>query len=720
MTPVPGHARGKRQWPTSVSGRWHKRSRDTWPSSGPDGTELKAGELLGRANQVVHGLRALGLRPGDTIAFVLPNSIEVFEIYLAALQAGWYIVPINHHLVAPEIAYILKDAEAQVFIGHERFADICLDAAEEAEIPARRLPGRRGHPRVRVLCRDARQPEDRPPRRAQPGRHHELHLGHHGQPQRCPPGAVGANPDDAAIGLGGLLLLFGIQSRDDNVHIVGSPLYHTAVLRFSGAAIHMGHTVVLMDKWTGEAMLELIERYRVTHSHMVPTQFHRLLALPEEVRNRYDLSSLRHMIHAAAPCPIDTKHAMIAWWGPVIDEYYAASEGGGTIVNTEEWLEKPGTVGKPWPISEIAIFDDDGNRLEPNQIGTVYMAMQGGANFEYHKDKEKTEKNRIGKFFTVGDVGYLDDDGFLFLSDRKIDMIISGGANIYPAEIENVLLAHPKVVDAAVFGIPDDDWGEQVKAVLEPVDGVEGTPGTGGRDPGLVRRPAGQVQDAEDDRLHPRHAQGPERQALQAQATRPLLGGPRTRRLIQTKHRSRAEACHRFGGSCLWWKTQRPYDTRSSEPPDPGTPLSVRTLESSEIDGWMRCMSPASSRIRPSISEDSRVRTDSGVPGSGGSEERGVIGPLVFHQRQDPRNGDTPPPESGVSSGSDGALAPLPVRVAELALVELAVRVPGHVVGEVDRLRRLELGQPALAPGQDLGRQLRACPRRRRPARRRP
>jgi long-chain acyl-CoA synthetase len=219
-------------------------------------------------------------------------------------------------------------------------------------------------------------------------------------------------------------------------------------------------------------MLELIERYRVTHSHMVPTQFRRLLALPDDVKHRYDLSSLRHMIHAAAPCPVDTKRRMIEWWGPVIDEYYAASEGGGTLVNTEDWLEKPGTVGRPWPISEIAVFDDDGNRLEANQVGTVYMSMQAG-DFEYHKDKQKTESNRIGKFFTVGDVGYLDEDGYLFLCDRKTDMIISGGANIYPAEIENVLLSHPKVVDAAVFGIPNEDWGEEVKAVVQPVDGVE-------------------------------------------------------------------------------------------------------------------------------------------------------------------------------------------------------------------------------------------------------
>jgi long-chain acyl-CoA synthetase len=406
---------------------------------------------------------------------VLRKSAEVFEIYLAAMQAGWYIVPINHHLVAPEIAYIVKDSGAQVFIGHERFADACRDAADEAAVPASHrfavgdIPGFGSYAQLRDAERTDR-PDDR-----SLGDTMNYTSGTTGYPKGVRRTLSGADPDEMAISLAGILLLFGINSRDDNVHIVGSPLYHTAVLRFSGAAIHMGHTVVLMDKWSAEGMLELIERYRVTHSHMVPTQFHRLLALTDEVRHKYDLSSLRHMIHAAAPCPVDTKHAMIEWWGPVIDEYYAASEGGGTIVNTEEWLEKPGTVGRPWPISEIAIFDDDENRLEANQIGTVYMAMQS-ADFEYHKDKEKTRKNRIGKFFTVGDVGYLDDDGYLFLRDRKTDMIISGGANIYPAEIESVLVGHPKIVDAAVFGIPHEDWGEEIKAVVQPVDEVEGTP----------------------------------------------------------------------------------------------------------------------------------------------------------------------------------------------------------------------------------------------------
>jgi long-chain acyl-CoA synthetase len=441
---------------------------------GPDGTEVRAGELLTRANQLVHALRGLGLDEGDTVAFVLPNSVELFEIYLAALQAGWYIVPINHHLVAPEVAYIVKDCEAKVFVGHERFADVCRQAADEAGIePACRLmvgevPGFSSL----AALRDA-QPSGTPEHRSL-GDTMNYTSGTTGNPKGVRRALSGADPDATAIALAGILLLFGIQARDGNVHLVGSPLYHTAVLRFAGAAIHMGHTVVIMDKWTAEGMLELIDRYNVTTSHMVPTQFHRLLALPDEVSHRYDLRSLRHMIHAAAPCPVDTKHKMIDWWGPVIDEYYAASEGGGTIVTTEEWLKKPGTVGRPWPISEIAIFDDDGNRLGPGVVGTVYMAMQSGE-FEFHKDKEKTERNRIGKFFTVGDVGYLDDDGYLFLCDRKTDMIISGGANIYPAEIENVLLSHPKVVDAAVFGIPHEDWGEEVKAVVQPVDGVVGS-----------------------------------------------------------------------------------------------------------------------------------------------------------------------------------------------------------------------------------------------------
>jgi long-chain acyl-CoA synthetase len=208
---------------------------------------------------------------------------------------------------------------------------------------------------------------------------------------------------------------------------------------------------------------------------MVPTQFHRMLQLPEEVRARYDVSSTRTMVHAAAPCPVETKQKMLAWWGDSIYEYYAATEGGGTLVTPEEWKRKPGTVGRAWPNAEIVILDDEGERCAPGTPGTVYM-RRGQADFEYYKDEQKTEKARRGDYFTVGDIGYLDEDGYLFLCDRKADMIISGGVNIYPAEIEATLLGHPKVADVAVFGIPHEDWGEEVKAVIEPVDGAEPGP----------------------------------------------------------------------------------------------------------------------------------------------------------------------------------------------------------------------------------------------------
>jgi long-chain acyl-CoA synthetase len=440
----------------------------------PDGGEVTAGQLLSETNQLTHGLRALGLRPGDAIAVVLPNSQEFIELYLAATQAGWYLVPINHHLVGPEIAHILSDSGARVFVTHERFAEASSRAADEAGFDERMcfavgdLPGFQPYAALK-----SGQPSHLPEERTT-GAVMNYTSGTTGQPKGVRRPLPGVVPEEIGALLGGMLLMFKLLPLDDNVHIVGSPLYHTAVLVFGGGAMHLGHPVVLMDKWEPEAMLELIQRHRVTSSHMVPTQFHRLLALPEEVRSRYDVSSLRHMVHAAAPCPPEIKRQMIAWWGNAVDEYYAATEGGGTIVFAEEWMEKPGTVGKPWAISEVAIFDEAGNRLtEPHQIGTVYMKMNSGR-FEYYKDEEKTQKSRIGDYFTVGDVGELDEDGWLFLRDRKIDMIISGGANIYPSEIENVLLTHPKVADVAVFGVPNEDWGEEVKAVIEPADGVSG------------------------------------------------------------------------------------------------------------------------------------------------------------------------------------------------------------------------------------------------------
>ncbi len=284
--------------------------------------------------------------------------------------------------------------------------------------------------------------------------------------------AVGQVAPEVAFGQQALFLsLFGIFPGSSGVHLVVAPLYHTAVINFASNHLHLGHTVVLMDKWTPEGMLQRIERYGVTNSHMVPTHFVRLLKLPDEVRKQYDVSTMSHAIHGAAPCPVEVKAAMLDWWGPCIYEYYAASEGGGTLATPQQWLERPGTVGNAWPISEIRILDESSQPCPADTPGTVWIRM-GDHRFEYHKDPGKTEDAWLEGFFTVGDFGYLDEDGYLFLCDRKSDMIISGGVNIYPAEIEAVLIAHPKVIDVAVFGIPDEDWGEQVKAVVEPTDGV--------------------------------------------------------------------------------------------------------------------------------------------------------------------------------------------------------------------------------------------------------
>ncbi|WP_282791661.1 acyl-CoA synthetase [Streptomyces sp. CC224B] len=455
---------------TPPNGFWAQASADPDRTvlTTPDGARWSAGRLHAAANQLVHGLRAAGLRQGDAFAVVLPNGAEFLTAYLAATQAGLYLVPVNHHLVGPEIAWIVADSGARVLIAHERFAAAATAAADEAGLPAPRryavgdVPGFR--PYTELL--DG-QPES-PPRDRTLGWVMNYTSGTTGRPRGIRRPLPGTSPEESH--LGGFLGFFGIKPFDGNVHLVCSPLYHTAVLQFAGAALHIGHPLVVMDRWTPEEMLRLIDTHRCTHTHMVPTQFHRLLALPAATRAAYDVSSLRHALHGAAPCPEHVKRAMIDWWGECVEEYYAASEGGGAFATARDWLKKPGTVGKAWPISELAVFDDDGNRLPPGELGTVYMRMTTGG-FAYHKDEAKTRKNRIGDFFTVGDLGHLDDDGYLFLRDRKIDLIISGGVNIYPAEIESALLGHPAVADAAAFGIPHDDWGEEVKAVVEPAPG---------------------------------------------------------------------------------------------------------------------------------------------------------------------------------------------------------------------------------------------------------
>jgi len=446
-----------------------------WEALATEGGESRtAGQLVAAANQVSHGLRALGLEAGDTVACVIPNSIELMELYLGSLQIGCYFTPINHHLVGPEIAYIVNDSDAKVFVGSEDHAEEITKALAEVDglDPSRifavgTIAGSRPYGELK-----AGQPTTKPADRIAGNPMHYT-SGTTGKPKGVKRPLVEIDPDDLAALYVGFQQMFGVQPFDDNVHITGSPLYHTAVLLWTANSLHMGHKVVLMDRWTPEGMLRLIDQHKVTTSHMVPTQFHRLLALPEDVRGRYDCSSTRCMVHAAAPCPPDVKRRMIEWWGNAIMEYYAATEGGGTIITAEEWLKKPGSVGVAWPGSEIRIHDDDtGEWLGTNTEGTVYMSL-ALANFEYKGDERKTKANRKDGFFTVGDWGLVDEDGYLFLKDRKSDMIISGGVNIYPAEIESVLLGFPKVADVAVFGIPHEDWGEEIKAVVQPAEGVE-------------------------------------------------------------------------------------------------------------------------------------------------------------------------------------------------------------------------------------------------------
>ncbi len=437
----------------------------------PDGREVTYGELLAWSNRLVHGLRARGVPHGGGIAMVLPNSAEVLALYFAALQAGWYLTPINHHLVGPEIAFIVEDSEADVFIGHERFADACAAAAEAVSLDEAHCFAVGEVPGFRPFAELTEGRPDHLPDERDGGQAMHYTSGTTGKPKGVRRQLTGADPDAAAPGSRHFLAMFGIEPYDDNVHLCGSPLYHTAVLAFVGASLHLGHPVVLMDHWTPASMLALVDRHHVTTSHMVPTQFHRLLALPADVKARYDVSSTRSMVHAAAPCPVEIKQRMLDWWGPSIWEYYAATEGGGTVVSPEQWLAKPGTVGLPWPSSEIRVLDDAGRDAPTEAPGTIYLKL-AAADFTYFKDQAKTDANRTAGFFTVGDIGYLDGDGYLFLCDRKSDLIISGGVNIYPAEIEGALLTHPKVADAAVFGIPHPDWGEEIKAVVEPAADV--------------------------------------------------------------------------------------------------------------------------------------------------------------------------------------------------------------------------------------------------------
>jgi len=442
------------------------------------GRTLSYGELDEHSARLASALRGLGLRPGDVIAVLSDNTAEVFEIYWAALRSGLYVTPVNRHLTSSEISHILTDSGAQVLFASAALDALASSAADEVPDLHRRYAFGgtiSGFDAYRELYEAAdRISLDDQPR----GAEMLYSSGTTGHPKGIKLALPAVSVDEPGADLIAMMLrhVFAVTSAD--VYLSPAPIYHAAPLKWSAAVHAIGGTVVMMEKFDPAAALAAIERYRVTVTQMVPTMFVRLLQLPTEQRTGYDVSSLRLAVHAGAPCPPDVKDAMIGWWGPIFTEYYGATESHGTtVMSSAEWKTKRGSVGRA-VLGVAHICDDDGNELPAGQVGLVYFERDQPS-FSYHNDPDKTAGSRHPahqNWATVGDMGYLDEDGYLYLTDRKSFMIISGGVNIYPQEVENVLALHPKIFDAAVIGVPDAEMGEQVKAVVQLRDGVSPSP----------------------------------------------------------------------------------------------------------------------------------------------------------------------------------------------------------------------------------------------------
>ncbi len=455
-----------------------------------DTGSLTFAEVDEQVNRLIDAMRSAGLGEGDTIAIVSGNRNEWFLMALACANTGITHVPVNWHLVAPEIAYILHDSGAKAVMAGHRFVDEVAKALEDercAAIDLCLVAGQETTGRFQsfddfVAAGDPAEPENQS----------------FGGPMFYTSGTTG-NPK----GVRGTLSAMEPGTTPEVWHLIGAgfsqllevpgvtalcgPAYHSAQWAFSFLPMMAGSATVMQHRYDSAGLLELIDRYRATNVHLVPTQMKRLIDLPEETKAAYDGSSLKLVLHGAAPCPPVVKRQLIDWWGPIITEYYGSTEGSViTMITSEQWLAKGGSLGPPLPNMEIMVIGDDGTPVESGKQGTLYFRSGMGMDFEYHNAPEKTAEAHLEPgVFTTGDVGYVDEDGYLWLSDRKIDMIISGGVNIYPAEIEQVLGGHPLVADVAVIGVPNAEYGEEVKAVIVLTEagangpgGVEGTTAT--------------------------------------------------------------------------------------------------------------------------------------------------------------------------------------------------------------------------------------------------
>ncbi len=443
------------------------------------GETLTYARLEERSTRLAAHLRGLGLRRGDVVALLTDNRPQASEVYWACQRAGLYVTAVNWHLTPAEATYVVGDCGATVLIASAALGDLAravlagTPGVRTALAYAGTVEGF-GDYEAALAAADPVPPADQPR-----GGDLLYSSGTTGRPKGIKPALPDrqvTEPGDRLTTVFGGLYGFG----PDTVYLSPAPIYHAAPLRFVGMVQALGGTVVMMESFDAEAALAAIERFRVTHSQWVPTMFVRMLKLPEEVRRRYDVSSLRCAVHAAAPCPVEVKRAMIDWWGPVLYEYYASTEAsGGTFIDSAQWLAKPGSVGHDGVMGTVHIVGEDGADLGPGEVGVVYFEREE-LPFSYHGDPAATAAAQHPDhptWTTVGDMGYLDEDRFLFLTDRQSFMIISGGVNIYPREVEDVLVLHPAVADVAVIGVPDEEMGEAVKAVVQLADGVEPSDG---------------------------------------------------------------------------------------------------------------------------------------------------------------------------------------------------------------------------------------------------